>query len=154
MSIPLNSSRLDAWFWAFESSGQFSVKSTYRYMQLRKDGGSQTSRESFWSKLWKLRVPPKVKNLLWRAATGCLPTKAELRLKHVNIDITCPLCHADRELINHCLVECPIARACWNQTGIGVITHVQGTFAAWLEGLFQTLDVDQLKIVAMTCWAL
>ena len=108
LSIPLSSSRLDTWFWAFESFGQFSVKSTYRYMQLRKDGGSQTSQESFWSKLWKLRVPPKVKNLLWRAATGCLPTKAQLRLKHVNIDITCPLCHADRELINHCLVECPI----------------------------------------------
>ncbi|XP_062114086.1 uncharacterized protein LOC133825112 [Humulus lupulus] len=64
------------------------------------------------------------------------------------------MCHSARELTSHCLVECPIARACWDRTGIGVINQVHGTFAEWLETLFQTLDDDQLKIVAMICWAL
>ena len=47
LSIPLSSSRLDTWFWAFESSGQFSVKSTYRYLQLGKDGGAHIFRSAF-----------------------------------------------------------------------------------------------------------
>ncbi|XP_062094300.1 uncharacterized protein LOC133800357 [Humulus lupulus] len=155
LGIPLHSSRqVDAWFWAFESSGRHTVKSAYRYLQQIKDDGSRIDRSSFWNNLWKLRVPPKVKDLLWRASSNCLPTKVHLRLKHVDIDPTCPVCQVSRESINHCLVECPFARASWARTGIGVCTNVEGTFSAWLESLFYTLDDEQRKIVAMTCWAL
>ncbi|XP_062086997.1 uncharacterized protein LOC133793717 [Humulus lupulus] len=155
VGIPLHSSRLaDAWFWAFESSGRLTVKSAYRYLQQDKDGGSRIDRLSFWNKLWKLRVPPKVKDLVWRASSDCLPTKVHLRLKHVDIDTTCPVCQVSGESIIHCLVECPFARASWARTGIGVCTSVEGTFSAWLESLFQTFDDEKRKVIAMTCWAL
>ena len=64
------------------------------------------------------------------------------------------MCNSDRESIPHCFVECPIARASWNCIGIGVNTHVEGTFASWLAALFQSHDGDQLKVIAMICWAL
>ncbi|XP_062085344.1 uncharacterized protein LOC133791431 [Humulus lupulus] len=73
---------------------------------------------------------------------------------HVDIDATCPVCQVSRESINHCLVECPFARASWARTDIGVSTIVDGTFSAWLESLFKIFDEEQRKIIAMTCWAL
>ena len=155
LNIPLSSDRQeDSWFWAFESSGQFSVKSTYKYLQLGAEVDTQPGHNNFWSKIWKLRVPPKVKDLLWRASSNCLPTKVQLRLKFVDIDDACPSCNNERETISHCLVECSIARASWNRLGIQVDTHVEGTFASWLEALIQRYDGEQLQLIAMNCWVL
>ena len=155
LSIPLSVSRSeDVWFLAFESSDCFSVKSAYRHLQEIKSEGILPDTTSFWKNLWRLRVAPKVKDLLWRAATGCLPTKVQLRLRHVDIDVSCSLCNDGRESINHCLVECPFAQDCWARTGIGVGTSVGGTFSAWLEALFERFDGEQRKLIAMTCWAL
>ncbi|MCI04392.1 polynucleotidyl transferase ribonuclease H fold, partial [Trifolium medium] len=33
--------------------------------------------------IWKLKVPPKVKNLVWRMCRGCLPTRVRLQDKGV-----------------------------------------------------------------------
>uniref|UniRef100_A0A803NUV7 RNase H type-1 domain-containing protein n=1 Tax=Cannabis sativa TaxID=3483 RepID=A0A803NUV7_CANSA len=63
LSIPLNSSRSDdVWFWSFESSGNFSVKSMYRHLQQRKEDDLQLVGSDFWGKLWRLKVPPKQRN--------------------------------------------------------------------------------------------
>uniref|UniRef100_A0A803Q2A7 Reverse transcriptase domain-containing protein n=1 Tax=Cannabis sativa TaxID=3483 RepID=A0A803Q2A7_CANSA len=94
-----------------------------------------------------------VKDLLWRTASNCLPTKVQLRFKHVNIDSNYPLCTSNCETILHRLVECPFARSCWERTGIGVSIHVAGTFTGWLESCFRLFDGEQRKIIAMTCCA-
>ncbi|XP_060961042.1 uncharacterized protein LOC133031536 [Cannabis sativa] len=71
LSISLSSSRLcDVWYWSLESSGHFSVKSVYKFLQLSKELGAHDDNSVFWNTLWKLSVPPKVKDLLWRAATN------------------------------------------------------------------------------------
>ncbi|KAM6544107.1 hypothetical protein CsatB_008554 [Cannabis sativa] len=155
LSIPLNSSRSDdVWFWSFESSGNFSVKSMYRHLQQRKEDDLQLVGSDFWGKLWRLKVPPKVKDLVWRAASNCLPTKSMLRYKRVNIDATCPVCSSSNETILHRLVDCSFARACWVNTGLGVDLDHSGTFTGWIEASFQSFDGDQRKIIAMTCWAI
>ena len=43
----------------------------------------------FWSRIWKLNVPPKVWNFVWRACTDILPTHANLYHKKEPLD---PLC--------------------------------------------------------------
>lgn len=152
LSIPLNASRQqDVWFWSFEKTGQFTVKSTYRHMQEIKEDG-HTNGSGFWKKIWKLRIPPKVKDLLWRATTNCLPTKVQLRTKHVNIDARCPSCQIERETISHCLVECSFAKACWDRTGIGVTNA--GSFAGWLDDMLDGAGDENRKEIAMTCWAI
>lgn len=80
LSITLDLSRVqDVCFWSFEKSGLFSIKSTYRYLQEIKDAEANIVVSEFWKKMWKIRVPLKVKDLLWRAASNCLPTKTLLR---------------------------------------------------------------------------
>lgn len=65
LKIPLNSSRQsDVWYWCFENSGYFSVKSAYRNIQEVKERETNINSSEFWNNLWKLRMPPKVKNML------------------------------------------------------------------------------------------
>ena len=67
---------------------------------------------SFWRKFWKLKIPPKVKNFMWRALTQCLPTTHNLKLKFVPVEDVCPLCRGAPETMFHYLVECQFAKQC------------------------------------------
>ncbi|XP_030483709.2 uncharacterized protein LOC115700281 [Cannabis sativa] len=108
----------------------------------------------FWDKLWRLKVPPKVKDLLWRVASNCLPTKVQLRHRHVNIDSICPVCSSDSETILHRLVECSFPRACWVNTGLEVTMDYAGTFRGWLDTCFKAFEEEQRKTIDITCWAI
>lgn len=82
LNIPLSHSRLeDSWFWGMEHSGRFTVKSTYRFLQQRFEASENAMEAQIWKPVRSLSVPPKVHSLMWRAASSCLPTKAQLRTK-------------------------------------------------------------------------
>lgn len=84
--IPLsNGQEDDIRYWFRDRSGLFTVKSVYNLLQDLNGDWVENANSGFWRRLWNLKIPPKVKNFLWRAANGYLPTKAALRLKHVPI---------------------------------------------------------------------
>lgn len=95
-NIPLSSvSCEDSWYSGYEKSGCFSVKSLYRHIQAEKHKEVQQTSEFIWKVLWSLQVPPKFKSTFWRAASGCLPTREQLR-SHVPLSPWCPICHTHR----------------------------------------------------------
>uniref|UniRef100_A0A803NL91 Reverse transcriptase zinc-binding domain-containing protein n=1 Tax=Cannabis sativa TaxID=3483 RepID=A0A803NL91_CANSA len=132
----------------------YSVKSVYKSLQ--EDNGERHTNESsgFWRKIWNLKVPPKVKNLLWRVAAGCLPTKSHLQTKHVQVNELCPFCNAERETISHVLITCSYSKDCWNRLGIGVPTLVSGTFSSWLDEIFSRFVDGERMLISMVAWAL
>uniref|UniRef100_A0A803QEN3 RNase H type-1 domain-containing protein n=1 Tax=Cannabis sativa TaxID=3483 RepID=A0A803QEN3_CANSA len=44
---------------------------------------NEVSTTKFWKHLWALKVPPKVKNMIWRTGTDFLPTMCQLFTKRV-----------------------------------------------------------------------
>lgn len=131
-TIPLSSSRRnDSWYLRWETSGSFSVKSVYKFLQCRLEDLAQAQEASIWKQLWDLKVPAKVCHLVWRAASGSLPTKFQLQQKHVFVDPWCPFCGAKREMILHCLVECGFARACWIHSGFLTTHSISESFFDW-----------------------
>jgi hypothetical protein len=46
-----------------------------------------------WKKLWKMEIPGKVKNFLWRLAHNSLPTRMNIKRKGVELDTLCPVCN-------------------------------------------------------------
>lgn len=79
LSIPLSDDDRDTWYWRHEKMGHYSVKSAYIVIQETKTHSHTAANSGFWRKLWNLKIPPKVKNFLWRAAANCLPTKDLLK---------------------------------------------------------------------------
>uniref|UniRef100_A0A803P367 RNase H type-1 domain-containing protein n=1 Tax=Cannabis sativa TaxID=3483 RepID=A0A803P367_CANSA len=81
LSIQLSdSTTTNSWYWKMETSSFYSVKSSYNHLQVSSRNFLHLQDESYWKKLWKLDVPPKVLHFLWRACSGCLPTKAAIML--------------------------------------------------------------------------
>uniref|UniRef100_A0A803P0Y7 Reverse transcriptase domain-containing protein n=1 Tax=Cannabis sativa TaxID=3483 RepID=A0A803P0Y7_CANSA len=77
----------DVLTWLKDSSGIYTVRSAYKLLQqLSGDFNLDVlAEDKFWKKLWQLKTPPKMKNLVWRAAKGCLPTMSQLLSKKTNL---------------------------------------------------------------------
>lgn len=108
----------------------------------------------FWRKLLNLKIPAKVKKFLWRASTGCLPTKVQLRNKRVNVNVECPVCNMVPKSIYHILVSCTFARACLNAVGIWTGDQVQYCFMEWLAAISKLKQSEYINKVVMLLWSL
>lgn len=68
---------------------------------------------SLWHKIWRIKAPPKVLNLVWRSLSGCLPTMVMLQYKKVPVESACPVYKHENESIDHACLRCPLPKHCW-----------------------------------------
>lgn len=109
---------------------------------------------SFWQKLLKIKAPPKVINLLWRAAVNCLPTKQRLVQKHIFSDDLCLGCGQEREYVLHALVTCGLTREVWVLSGVGWFLGNSTNFLDWLDLIFSKISRKKWGEMAVLCWSL
>ena len=60
-----------------------------------------------WQGIWNLKVPSKVKNLIWRVAKNSLPTKQNLLRRKIIIINYSDQCQSQHEDVLHALYLCP-----------------------------------------------
>ena len=64
-------------------------------------------------KIWKLKVPNKVKMFMWHFAHNSLPVRRNLARRGVVIDTRCPVCTRLDEDSGHLFFKCKYAKLCW-----------------------------------------
>nr|GMD56016.1 uncharacterized protein LOC109176397 [Ipomoea batatas] len=84
-----------------------------------------------WQKIWRLKVPPNIRNFVWRCMHEVLPTMSALRYRGVDLDVVTPL---------------------WN--GITLSTGVTMTFANWLESVISAGPMAMVFRCVATCWGI
>lgn len=99
----------DKVIWCLERSGRFSVKSLYRFWSF---GGVISSRNQ---KLWKSRIPLKVKVFVWLLYQDRLPTAVNLKTKNWKGNVNCSLCGVPEDT-NHIFFNCVLAKFTWTCT--------------------------------------
>ncbi|KAM6544988.1 hypothetical protein CsatB_025724 [Cannabis sativa] len=155
MHIPLNSGEEnDIWFWQHENSGFYSVKSCYQWLQVSKGRWSADMESNLWRSLWKTKVPPKVIHFVWKAITGCLPTRTQLYTKHVPVQLDCPCCSREEESIFHVLVTCNFAQSCWNLSSVPTGAISGTAFGEWIEQLLVKCQPVVFEEALMVAWAI
>lgn len=72
----------DAMTWLYTKNGEYTVRSGYHITQsilkLEKDLGESLKVEGgslVWAKVWKMKVPNKIRVFAWRACQNILPTR-------------------------------------------------------------------------------
>ncbi|TYH87967.1 hypothetical protein ES332_D01G154800v1 [Gossypium tomentosum] len=109
---------IDRLIWAHDNKGEFSVK---KLTNLLIEGERDDINFAF-DKIWKLKVPPRVRNFLWMLAIDRVPTKDFLVKRGVhlqNIMNVCLWCEREQERANHLFFKCnfiliAIAATCWS----------------------------------------
>lgn len=144
----------DSLYWCKENSGDYSVKSAYRMLQVQKGRWQTVDNNSLWRIVWQIKAPPKVLNMIWRALAQCLPTLNALQEKHVYVNRMCPVCNGEEETTLHALVKCPFASQCWGDKGLlWVGTRLEG-FADWLDKVLRISRIDEYAEIVTLCWSI
>ena len=105
----------DKLIWKAEKNGMYSVRSAYRICVTEIADNSRLHLPGRWKLIWRLKVPPKIKNLVWRVCRGCFPTRSRLSSKGMHCPINCVLCDSNYEDNIHVLLECPTAMHIWRK---------------------------------------
>ena len=108
----------DYLIWPRSRDGNYSVKTGYDLLwereQLENASVSDSANKKlFWKRLWKMNVPSKIKNFLWRACSEALPTRSNLAKRKVLDDPTCQLYGSEHENTMHALWSCKNILTVW-----------------------------------------
>jgi hypothetical protein len=71
-----------------------------------------------WGKLWRLKIPAKIKIFCWKAIHGTLPCRAILVDRHIKLPAQCPVCAQGAEDMRHALFTCDRVAAVWKALGL------------------------------------
>lgn len=111
----------DVLAWAHEKNGFYSVWSAYHLLKHEQTASAMAASSETaasessqsWSSLWKLDIPPKVRVFWWRVLHNSLPSKSELKRRHVTAESYCETCGDPDETLYHVFFQCPLAKRFW-----------------------------------------
>ena len=90
---------MDRLIWKAEKNGNYSVRSAYRICIEEVINNDHLRKPGYWSGIWRLKVPPKVKSLVWRICRDCFPTRVKLRSRGVNCPSECVRCEDPTKIV-------------------------------------------------------
>jgi hypothetical protein len=97
--------RSDSFKWSLNHNGQFSVSSMYHAFL-------DTNVVPNNSYLWKIKVPLKIRVLLWLLCREAILTKDNLVKRNWNENVMCSFCN-NLEIVQHLFFDCTLARFLW-----------------------------------------
>ncbi|KAL5564766.1 hypothetical protein UlMin_027930 [Ulmus minor] len=98
----------DSLIWHYDKKGNYTVRSGYWVATGRSGvaGSSSSNTTAWWTKFWKLHIPPKIKIFIWKAYHDWIPTGANLANHGVPTSKICLLCNNAHETSSHAVWEC------------------------------------------------
>ena len=121
LGIPLSKTGVvaDQLMWKYSNSGDYNVKKAYQVLLQDTNLQSPANHLHFSPPPaeWKVKVPLKKCNCIWRLLHDSLPTFHTLKSRGITNVGLCPLCDSDDESATHLFLHCPFSRACWYEIG-------------------------------------
>lgn len=162
LATPLNHlDSQDVQVWTESKDRNFSVKTAYQVairLKSRVMGEHSMARVHgiTWSRIWKPKVPSKVRTFLWRACSNCLPTRDNLCRRKIQVVATCEFCHQEPETVSHILWSCPFARNVWAlvKGRVQKCSNETVDFFLLFKYLQKVLDGSDLDCWAITAWSI
>ena len=110
-SHPIQPHKSDQWVWKAEPDGQYTAKSAYEVC--REDSLDQ-QQDGVYEELWKFKLPSKIIIFAWRLIRDRLPTRENLRRRHIQLgDSRCPFCGIEEESAGHLFFFCSKILPIW-----------------------------------------
>ena len=117
--IPLSRSATeDTLYWPHSTSSHYTCRSGYRFLkeELELQAHPQAPSicdEKVWKAIWRMQVPMKIRNFIWRACRNVLPTKQALMKRKIVVEPICERFKLDVEDAEHALWSCSELDVVW-----------------------------------------
>ncbi|GJW96951.1 RNA-directed DNA polymerase, eukaryota [Tanacetum coccineum] len=122
----------DVWSWSIGKSS-FTVKTTREHIDqgyLPNDGMKTR---------WNRFLPKKINIFIWRVLRDRLPTRWNLSRKGIDVDsLSCPVCDAGIETIQHSMWFCSLATTVWHR--IFIWLYISPPNLSNLQDLYSWID--------------
>ena len=135
----------DLLIWPSTSDKNYSIRSAYH--MLAKEASSQDSDSSsmggsqkVWKGIWKIRTPNKIRHFIWCATRDSLPTKHNLKARHLPVEDTCALCGDFQETFMHCIWLCEQAQAVFGKSEISFVPYYRKGFRSFFDLLEKVMS--------------
>jgi hypothetical protein len=130
----------DKIYWKLSPSKMFTVKSVYDHLTKEEDGPK-------YQRVWKTKIPEKVKTFMWLVEQQSIPTKDNMLKRRRQRDPTCYFCEAP-ESVDHLFFGCPIAKVVW---GVIAICFGQKTRPSTYDQLWEWIPKALSEGTCITC---
>ncbi|XP_075654998.1 uncharacterized protein LOC142625188 [Castanea sativa] len=107
--------------------------------------------------IWKIRTLNKIRHFIWRATRDSLPTKQNLKARHLPVEETCALCGDFQETLMHSIWLCEQAQAVW-KFEISFVPYYRNGFRSFFDLLEEVLrkgsgyHVALFSTIAWSLW--
>jgi hypothetical protein len=111
-----------------------------------------------WQHIWRMKIPPIVKNLLWRIGRNVLPTHSRLISRGINCSAHCSVYNDAAEDSLHVLFLCPRSVHCWQQARLS--DHVNAglnnnnNITDIVFSILDRLDKAQQEFFSIMMWSI
>lgn len=140
--------------WRGESTGEYSVRSGYKYLH-EGQNQLQINYKQFYKRLWNLELPSKIKITIWRCSRNYLPNYSNLHYKRLMGLATCRRCHTGAETREHLFRDCPVAKEIWEKLNICWPSSVANyDFLEVLITMFESHSISKCRMITCALWAI
>ena len=140
----------DYFKWLLTKSGLFSVRSMYL-------DAIDTNPPFRHRRIWKWKIPLKIKIFLWFLQRGVILTKDNLARKNWKGSEKCLCCNMN-ETIQHLFFDCPFAKMIWRiifyATNLNQPRSIDHMFGTWLNNQHKKIKPLIWVGLAALCWAI
>ena len=123
-------------------------------MLLSLNGLSSIGFSEAWKRFWKLPLPPKVLDFVWRLCSNCLLLRVRLHRKGVVLDTCCGICDMEVEDASYLFFNCSFARTCWAAARLDFLATLGEVFHTIILSLHSLQDNLVLCKFFSVLWAI
>jgi hypothetical protein len=136
------------WIWGNKKT--FSVKTMYDYL-------CRTEVENRNRKIWKAKMPLKIKIFMWMVQLNVILTRDTLTRKNWQGDKRCSFCSQD-ESVQHLFFKCSLTKNVWSLVAMVIGAECRPTnveqFWFWYDKYLPTCKSIHMVSFSAICWAL
>lgn len=143
---------------AFEDD---SVRNAYHMLATESNSHNLSSSppndsQKAWKSIWKIKSSNKIRHFIWRVAKDSLPTKQNLKARHIPLDEACAMCDDQPETKLHYLWPCEHDQLVWrsNVEFARLYRKKHRSFFALLEEVMETGSRYRVALFSAIVWSL
>lgn len=146
----------DVLVWRGDNIGVYTMKSGYKWQITAQGSSLQTEYPtSFYTKLWGLKMPNKIRINMWKIANNYILTLYNLKLRKLAANTLCPVCQAEEETVSHLFRDCLFSQQVLRGLRGTVSSHNgEPNWKKWLDMKFNSLNNEECKIRVTAYWAI